>query len=301
MNFSSIRRANFSKFENRPSAVSDLHSINEAINAKAGRKLLPSILVSLTLIALVWSTLAYARVIFAALIAIAVSLGIREIARAFAAAGTHISMRSLIVATFGLTYAAWSAGVGGLAVATAIALPVLLIFRLRKGPQDFVKSATATTLALIYLPFLAGFLVLLARPDDGLARVMTFVVLVGCNDTFGYLVGVLIGRHPLVPTISPKKSWEGLVGSIIFTALGGALSFYYILDLDWWIGALVALMIVFTATSGDLIESAMKRDLSLKDMGSLLPGHGGMLDRLDSVLLSAPALYLALELVKRFL
>ena len=301
MNFSSIRRANFSKFENRKSAVSDLHSINEAINAKAGRKLLPSILVSVTLIALVWSTLAYARIIFAALIAIAVSLGIREISRAFAAAGTHISMLSLVAATFGLTYAAWSEGVGGLAVATAIALPVLLIFRLRTGPQDFVKSATATTLALIYLPFLASFLVLLARPEDGLARVMTFVVLVGCNDTFGYLVGVLIGRHPLVPTISPKKSWEGLVGSILFTCLGGALSFHYILDLDWWIGALVALLIVFTATSGDLIESAMKRDLSLKDMGSLLPGHGGMLDRLDSVLLSAPALYLALELVKRFL
>jgi len=300
MNFSSIRRANFSKFEKRISDVSDLHSINEAINAKAGRKLLPSILVSLTLIALVWSTLAYARVIFALLVAIAVSLGIREITRAFAAAGTHISMRTLILATCGLTYAAWNAGVAGLAVATAIAFPVLLIFRLRKGPQDFVKSATATTLALIYLPFLAGFLILLARPDDGLARVMTFVVLVGCNDTFGYLVGVLIGRHPLVPTISPKKSWEGLVGSVIFTCLGGALSFNYILDLQWWIGALVALMIVFTATSGDLIESAMKRDLSLKDMGTLLPGHGGMLDRLDSVLLSAPALYFALELVKRY-
>ena len=280
--------------------MSDLHSINEAINAKAGRKLLPSILVSLTLIALVWLTLAYARVLFALLVAIAVGLGIREIARAFAAAGTHISTRSLIVATGGLTYAVWSAGVEGLAIATAIALPVLLISRLRKGPQDFVKSATATTLALIYLPFLAGFLILLARPDDGLARVMTFVVLVGCNDTFGYLVGVLFGKHPLVPKISPKKSWEGLVGSIIFASIGGALSFYYILDLQWWIGALVALMIVFTATSGDLIESAMKRDLSLKDMGSLLPGHGGMLDRLDSVLLSAPALYFALELVKRF-
>lgn len=280
--------------------MSDLHSINEAINAKAGRKLLPSILVSLTLIALVWLTLAYARVLFALLVAIAVALGIREIARAFAAAGTHISTRSLIVATGGLTYAVWSAGVEGLAISTAIALPVLLISRLRKGPQDFVKSATATTLALIYLPFLAGFLILLARPDDGLARVMTFVVLVGCNDTFGYLVGVLFGKHPLVPKISPKKSWEGLVGSIIFTSIGGALSFYYILDLQWWIGALVALMIVFTATSGDLIESAMKRDLSLKDMGSLLPGHGGMLDRLDSVLLSAPALYFALELVKRF-
>ncbi|MGI9144058.1 MAG: phosphatidate cytidylyltransferase, partial [Candidatus Planktophila sp.] len=69
---------------------------------------------------------------------------------------------------------------------------------------------------------------------------------------------------------------------------------------NWWIGALVGITIVFTATSGDLIESAMKRDLSLKDMGSLLPGHGGMLDRLDSVLLSAPALYLAFELVKQF-
>jgi len=280
--------------------VSDLHSINEAINAKAGRKLLPSIIVSLSLVALVWLTLAYARVLFAVLVAIAVSLGVREIARAFSAAGTRISMRTLIVATCGLTYASWSASVEGLALATAIALPVLLIFRLRKGPQDFVKSATATTLALIYLPFLAGFLVLLARPDDGLARVMTFVILVGCNDTFGYLVGVMIGRHPLVPIISPKKSWEGLIGSIIFTCTGGALSFYYILDLQWWIGVIVGLVIVFTATSGDLIESAMKRDLSLKDMGSLLPGHGGMLDRLDSVLLSAPALYLALELVKRF-
>ena len=300
MNFSSTRRANFSKFENRTSDVSDLHSLNEAINAKAGRKLLPSILVSLSLVALVWLTLAYARVLFAALVVIAVSLGVREIARAFLAAGTRISMRTLIVATCGLTYASWSAGVEGLAVATAIALPVLLIFRLRKGPQDFVKSATATTLALIYLPFLAGFLVLLARPDDGLARVMTFVILVGCNDTFGYLVGVLMGRHPLMPNISPKKSWEGLIGSIVFTCLGGALSFYYILNLQWWIGVIVGLMIVFTATSGDLIESAMKRDLSLKDMGSLLPGHGGMLDRLDSVLLSAPALYLALELVKRF-
>ena len=280
--------------------MSDLHSINEAINAKAGRKLLPSIVVGLSLIALVWLTLAYARVLFALLVAIAVSLGIREITRAFSAAGTHISMRSLVLATCGLTYAAWVDGVEGLAVATAIALPILLVLRLRKGPHDFVKSATATTLALVYLPFLAGFLVLLGRPDDGLARVMTFVVLVGCNDTFGYLVGVLIGRHPLVPSISPKKTWEGLIGSIIFASIGGALSFNYILDLQWWIGALVALMIVVTATSGDLIESAMKRDLSLKDMGTLLPGHGGMLDRLDSVLLSAPALYLALEVVKRF-
>jgi len=280
--------------------VSDMHSINEAINAKAGRKLLPSIVVGLSLVALIWLTLAYIPFTFTVLVAIAICLGIREITRAFAVAGIRISDTALVAATIGLIYATWFDGTEGLVLATAIALPVLLILRLRKGPHEFVKSATATIFTLAYLPFLAGFLILLARPDDGLARVMTFVVLVGCNDTFGYLVGVLIGRHPLVPTISPKKSWEGLVGSIIFTCIGGSLSFHYILDLQWWIGALVALMIVFTATSGDLIESAMKRDLSLKDMGSLLPGHGGMLDRLDSVLISAPALYLALELVKRF-
>jgi phosphatidate cytidylyltransferase len=156
-------------------------------------------------------------------------------------------------------------------------------------------------LVLIYLPFLAGFIILLARPTNGLAQVMTFVVLVGSNDTFGYLVGVLIGKHPLAPKISPKKSWEGLAGSIIFTPIGGALTFHYVLHLDWHIGVIAGLMTVFTATSGDLIESAIKRDLSLKDMGNLLPGHGGILDRLDSVLLSAPALWLALELVKRYL
>ena len=143
--------------------------------------------------------------------------------------------------------------------------------------------------------------ILLARTSNGFERVMTFVVLVSCNDTFGYIVGVLIGKHPLAPKISPKKSWEGLAGSLIFTVAGGVLAFTYIMELQWWIGIIVGLMIVFTATCGDLIESAMKRDLALKDMGSLLPGHGGMLDRLDSVLISAPALWLALELVKAWL
>ncbi len=281
--------------------MDDLHAINEAINRKAGRKLIPSIGVSLSLVTIVWATLAYHRAIFAFLVAVAVILGIREIARAFALAKTFISEPALIVATLALVIATWRGGVAGLAVATAISLPNLLILLLRKGPDGFVKSATATSLVLIYLPFLAGFLVLLARPSDGLSRVMTFVILVSCNDTFGYLVGVLFGRHPLAPTISPKKSWEGFAGSIVFTVAGGALSFHYLLHLHWWIGAIIGLMVVFTATSGDLIESAMKRDLSLKDMGSILPGHGGILDRLDSVLLTAPALWLALELVRRYL
>ncbi len=281
--------------------MSDIHSINNAINKRAGRKLLPSIAVSLSLIALVWFALAYHREIFACVVAIAVVLGIREIVRAFSVRKIYLSKVGLVTASLALSYATWNGGVAGLAVATAIALPVLLIQLLTKGPEGFVASATATVFALLYLPFLGGFLILLARPSTGLERVMTFVVLVGCNDTFGYIVGVLVGKHPLVPTISPKKSWEGLIGSLIFTVIGGVLAFKYIMTMHWWIGAVVGLMIVFTATCGDLIESAMKRDLALKDMGSLLPGHGGMLDRLDSVLISAPALWLALELVKAWL
>jgi phosphatidate cytidylyltransferase len=281
--------------------MSDIHSINEAINKRAGRKLFPSIAVSLSLVALIWFALAYHREIFAVVVATAVLLGIREIVRAFSARGIYISSAGLIIAALALSYATWNGGVAGLAVATAIAIPVLLIQLLTRGPEGFVASATATTFSLLYLPFLGGFLILLGRTSTGLERVMTFVVLVGCNDTFGYIVGVLIGKHALVPKISPKKSWEGLIGSLVFTVAGGILSFIYILEMQWWIGAVVGLIIVFTATCGDLIESAMKRDLALKDMGSLLPGHGGMLDRLDSVLISAPALWLALELVKAWL
>ena len=281
--------------------MSDIHSINEAINKKAGRKLLPSIAVGLSLIALVWFTLSFQRELFAIVVAIAVILGVKEIVRAFAARGIHLSFNTLAVASIGLSYAAWVGGVAGLAIATAIAIPLLLIRALVQGPEGFVAKATGTTFALLYLPFLAGFLILLSRPSTGFQRVMTFMILVGCNDTFGYIVGVLFGKHPLVPKISPKKTWEGLAGSLVFTLIGGCLAFEYIMDMQWWIGLIVGSMIVFTATCGDLIESAMKRDLSLKDMGTLLPGHGGMLDRLDSVVLSAPAMWLAFELVKHYL
>lgn len=279
--------------------MSDLHSINEAINKRAGRKLLPSIVVSLSLVALIWFALAYQRAIFALLVTTAVVLGIRELNKAFTAVDIHIPLWSLTTAAVGLCASTWFGGISGLAVATAIAFPCLLVLLLPRGTANFVKTASASALALVYLPFLAGFLILLARPSNGLERVMTFVVLVGCNDTFAYLTGVLFGKHPLAPKISPKKTIEGLIGSLVFTIVGGTLAFHYIMGAEWWLGAIAGLLTVFTATSGDLIESALKRDMAIKDMGNLLPGHGGIMDRLDSVLFAAPALWLALEVVRR--
>jgi phosphatidate cytidylyltransferase len=248
---------------------------------------------------LIWFALAFERAIFAGVVTVAVILGIRELQKAFSAVSIDIPLWSLTTATIGLSAATWFGGISGLAVATAIALPCLLVLLLPRGVDNFVKTASASALALIYLPFLAGFLILLARPENGLERVMTFVILVGCNDTFAYLTGVLIGKHPLAPKISPKKTIEGLIGSLVFTVLGGALAFHHIMGSDWWLGALAGLLTVFTATAGDLIESALKRDMAIKDMGNLLPGHGGIMDRLDSVLFAAPALWLALEIVRR--
>ena len=280
--------------------MSDLHAINEAINKRAGRKLLPSILVSLVLIALVWSLAAYFRFGIAILVAVAVGLGVREIVRAYRTTDTYVSYRALLLSSIGLPLATWFGGIRGLMVGFAVALTLMLIVLLRKGPNGFVRSSNASAFVLVYLPFLASFIVLLVRPSNGFAQIMTFIILTGCNDTFGYLVGVLLGKHPMAPAISPKKTWEGLAGSIIFTTFIGYLTFDGILDLNPWIGAAVGLLIVFTATTGDLIESAIKRDFAIKDMGNLLPGHGGVMDRLDSIVLSAPALWLVLELVKYY-
>jgi phosphatidate cytidylyltransferase len=277
--------------------MSDLHALNEAINKKAGRKLFPSIAVGLTLLGLVIASLAFERVLFLPLAIAAIIRGVWELGQALDRADIEISVPTISFCAIAIMTSAWVKDVTGLAVATAISIPFLLISGLPKGHHNFVKNATATVFATIYLPFLAGFLVVLAKPDDGLARVMTFVVVVGCNDTFGYIFGVLLGKHKLAPAISPKKTWEGLIGSLIFSILGGGLMLSLLFEKHWVVGAAIGLAAVFTATCGDLIESAIKRDLDLKDMGAILPGHGGMLDRLDSVLLSAPIIWAILTLV----
>jgi phosphatidate cytidylyltransferase len=277
--------------------MSDLHALNEAINKKAGRKLFPSIAVGLTLLGLVIASLAFERVLFLPLAIAAIIRGVWELGQALDRADIEISVPTISFCAIAIMTGAWVKDVTGLAVATAISIPFLLISGLPKGHHNFVKNATATVFATIYLPFLAGFLVVLAKPEDGLARVMTFVVVVGCNDTFGYIFGVLLGKHKLAPAISPKKTWEGLIGSLIFSILGGGLMLSLMFEKHWLVGAAIGLAAVFTATCGDLIESAIKRDLDLKDMGAILPGHGGMLDRLDSVLLSAPIIWAILTLV----
>ena len=280
--------------------MSELHAINEAINKKAGRKLIPSILVSLFLLAVIFLTIAYLPVLFALFVGAAVLLATRELVAAFHARGIEVRFLHLGSATAAILGSAWIAGLRGLSISMVVAMIILLFLQLLKGVEGFVKNATGTTFALLYPGFVAGFIFLLARSDKGFEYITTLVILVGCNDTFAYLTGVLLGKHPLAPKISPKKSWEGFIGGLIFTSVGSALAFYYLLNHHPYVGALAGCLGVLAATVGDLVESAIKRDLSIKDMGTLLPGHGGMLDRIDSALITAPVLWCVIELLKRF-
>jgi phosphatidate cytidylyltransferase len=260
----------------------------------------PSILVSLAILAVVFVTISFAPPLFAIFAWVAILLAGRELTKAYKAGGIELPVNAISIAITLLLAAAWFGRVSGLAVAIAIAIPCVLVYMLLRDPKDFVRKSTAAAFAIFYLAFLGGFILLLAHDKEGLARIFTLVVLVSCNDTFAYIFGVLIGKHPLAPAISPKKTWEGLVGSIIATTIGSALVFQFALDHTWWIGAGIGLVAVVTSTCGDLIESAVKRDLAIKDMGTILPGHGGILDRIDSVLFTGPAVWFALEFIKHF-
>ena len=116
------------------------------------------------------------------------------------------------------------------------------------------------------------------------------IALPAANDTGGWLAGITLGRHPMAPRVSPKKSWEGFIGSMI-AAVGAGAGCLWGLGGPWWAGAALGATIVVVSTLGDLGESLLKRDLGLKDMGTLLPGHGGLMDRLDSILVAAPVVY----------
>jgi phosphatidate cytidylyltransferase len=177
---------------------------------------------------------------------------------------------------------------------TAIAV---LVWRLADGPAGYQRDVLPGLLIAVYVPFLAGFAVLLVNPDDGARRVLATLVAVVLSDTGGYVAGVFLGRRPLAPSVSPAKSWEGFGGSLTAAAVGSALLLYFLLDGEWWHGVVFGLAIAAAATLGDLSESMLKRDLGIKDMGSLLPGHGGLMDRLDSILLAAPTAFLVLTLL----
>ena len=261
----------------------------------AGRNLPAAIGVSVVLGGLVLGTLFTYRLGFVVLLVVVIAGAVWELVRALGRAGIHPPLVPLLAGVLAIDLLAWFRGGGALTVAFLLTALACLVWRLAEGPAGYLRDVSAAVFVTMYVPFLAGYAVLLAVPDDGARRVVTFIATVVCSDVGGYAAGVLLGRHPMAPTVSPAKSWEGFGGSTIACVAAGIVFLVAFFDAAWWQGALFGLAIVVTATLGDLVESMIKRDLGIKDMGTILPGHGGIMDRLDSLLPAAAVSWLLLS------
>jgi phosphatidate cytidylyltransferase len=265
-----------------------------AAHGRAGRNLPVAIGVGLGLGALILVPLYTFKPAFLVVVALAVLGGLWELVRALRAKEMHAPLVPLAVGTCFILALGYAEGREAMTVAMLLTAAAVVVWRLAEGAQGLLVDLGAGLLCLVYVGYLAGFAALLLAPDDGDRRVTAFIATVVASDVGGYAAGVLFGKHLMAPVISPKKSWEGFAGSVTACAVCGALLVSLLLDGAWWKGAIFGLVLVCSATLGDLGESMVKRDIGVKDMGSLLPGHGGLMDRLDSLLPSAPVAWLLL-------
>ena len=282
----------------RTSAVAASSSRRERVAKRAGRNLIAAIGVGVTLGVIVLTSLLIERHWFIAVLGLAAAAGTWELSGALRrGADIRVPLPVLLVGGQAMVWLAWPFGPAAIAIAFAGTALGVLLWRMPAGSENYVRDVTAGLFSAAYVPLFCAFAALLAVPPDGVGRVLTFLICVVASDVGGYTAGVLFGRHPMAPTISPKKSWEGFAGSQVFGMTAGALSVAFLLNGPWWAGVLTGALLVVSATLGDLVESLVKRDLGIKDMGTLLPGHGGVLDRLDSLLPTALVAWAALSLL----
>jgi phosphatidate cytidylyltransferase len=260
---------------------------NQTDYGKAGRNLPVATAVGLGLLATVVASLFIEVRFFAILVAFAVMLAVRELSKSLAVGlSDRMSILLQILAPTMIISAAVS-GISGLLASFVASALLVLTVRLLDGQEAYVHHVTRSIFALAYAPLLAGFAVLLSTQENGAWKVLAFILLTAATDLGGYAAGAIFGRHPMAPNISPKKSWEGFFGALILQLIVGIVLWVYVFEQPWWQGALVGIAMMLVATIGDLVESMIKRDLGIKDMGALLPGHGGVMDRLDSLLPNA--------------
>ena len=265
--------------------------------SRAGRNLWAAVAVGVGLGAIILACLFTLPKLFVGIVAIAVAISTIELAGAMRrAAGINVALVPVLVGGQAMVWLSWPFERVGLLAAFVVTILACLVWRFREGVSGYVRDVTSSIFVAAYVPLFASFAAMLVVPDDGVYRALCFLIGVVCSDTGGYAAGVLFGKHPMAPLISPKKSWEGFAGSMVTGMVGGALSVTLLLHGQWWQGVLVGAALVITSTVGDLVESLIKRDLGIKDMGNLLPGHGGLMDRMDSLLPSAVVAWLLLRL-----
>ncbi|MFV0459044.1 MAG: phosphatidate cytidylyltransferase [Actinomycetales bacterium] len=265
---------------------------------KAGRNLPAAIAVGVGLGALCLITLFWRRELFAVLLMIAVAQGIRELVTSLRSRQLHVPMIPLQIGSVGMAVSAFVGGPQAMFYAFVLTCLAVLAWKVLDAHGGAtVRDAAAGVFVAAYVPYLAGFAVLMLAEPDGQWRIVTMIAIPVFSDIGGYIFGVLWGKHPMAPSVSPKKSWEGLAGSLLFGVLTGVVCVVFGINGPWWAGVIVGICAVITGVLGDLSESLLKRDLGIKDMGDILPGHGGVLDRIDSLLPTAPVMYLLLAIL----
>jgi phosphatidate cytidylyltransferase len=273
-------------------------------HGRAGRDLPASIGSAIVLLAAIAVSLAFWKTAFMFIVAAAVVVAIWELHRGLMAKDIDVPEQPLMIGGVVMVVVAYFFGAPALVTATAVSALVTMLWLLRRGVPGYVQNATASVFVLIYVPFLGSFVALLLaeggawdfdRWDDGVKGVIVFILVTIASDIGGYIAGVLFGRHPMAPVISPKKSWEGFAGSVLFCVAAGVGLVVWMLDGDWWVGVALGLIAAVMATLGDLCESVIKRDLGIKDMSQVIPGHGGLMDRLDSLLATIAPVWLLLH------
>ena len=263
-------------------------------HGRAGRDLRAATAVGLGLAVLVVGTLFVWKPAFVGLAVVAIAVAVWELGQALVTRGIRVPLVPVLLGSVLMIMGAYVGGYQTLVVALGLTVVAVLVWRLGEREDGYARDVTAGVFVAVYVPFQAGFAMLLLRPDDGPWRVLVCILVVAASDTGGYVAGVLAGRHPMAPTVSPKKSWEGLAGSVVACVAVGVLAVPVLLDGGWLVGAALGGVAVVTATLGDLGESMIKRDLRIKDMSTLLPGHGGIMDRLDSLLPTLPVAWIVL-------
>jgi phosphatidate cytidylyltransferase len=282
-----------SDFENQVRAT------NDKINARTGRPLGMAIGVGLILGFALLASLIFFKPFFMVFAAALIGFTAYELASALRLAGRDVPRIPTIVAAVAVVPAAflwlapghWFATLGGIAFIAIWRLVELVRPSARASAKNVLLDLAAGTFIMVYVAFMGAFTVLLTAQDGGQWWTLAFLIVVISVDLGAYATGLAFGKHKMAPIISPKKTWEGFAGSVAAAVLAGVLTAIFMLHQPWWVGVILGVVMVATATSGDLAESLIKRDLGIKDISSFLPGHGGFLDRVDSSLLSAAAAY----------
>ncbi|MFI7134227.1 phosphatidate cytidylyltransferase [Nonomuraea sp. NPDC050153] len=265
-------------------------------DSRTGRNLPAAIAVGVVLGALVIGSLYTIKELFLPVVVGAVGVGVLELTKAFATRDIKVPAVPVLAGLVAMHAGAYWGGPTWLLATFAVFALVLLVWRMfSAGTDGYVRDASASMFTLFYPAMLAAFVPILLRLPDGDHRVLIFIAVTVASDIGGYFAGVLFGRHKLT-VISPKKTWEGLAGSVIACTVVGAWLVVWLMHGAIWQGALIGALAALLATVGDLIESMIKRDLGIKDLGTILPGHGGLMDRLDSLVTTLVPVWLLMTL-----